>query len=114
MKALRLNIFKHRGFDCSNHGISSRFNEILLICPEGNVDIDEANMPENLCKMVERNIGREVYKHVEPVVKCNGCGWMSGGTLVYTCDSRFSRMSEYPLSLHDRCESQAEYDMYSK
>ena len=114
MKALRLEIYKHKAGDCSNGGISSRFNEILLLCDEGFIDIDENDPPANLCKLVERDIGGMIYRHIEPVAKCPGCGWMAGGTIVYTCDSRFRRMSEYPLSLHDRCESQAEYDMYSR
>ena len=114
MKALPVGIYKNRNSDCSNGGISSKFNEILLICPEGFIDVDENNPPENLCKVVTRDLGFEVYTHVEPVAKPKGVGWMAGGCLVYTCDSRFSRMSRYPLSLHDRTESQAEYDMLSR
>lgn len=114
MRALPLEIFKSNLGDCSNGGISSRFNEILLICDEGFINIDENNPPENLCKLVERDLGFTVYKHIEPVAKANGVGWMAGGTLVYTCDSRFRRMSEYPLVLHDRTESQEEYDVLSK
>ena len=114
MRALPLEIFKSNLGDCSNGGISSRFKEILLICDEGHIEIDENNPPENLCKLVERNLGFTVYKHIEPVAKAKGVGWMAGGTLVYTCDSRFRRMSEYPLVLHDRTESQKEYDALSK
>lgn len=114
MRALPLEIYKSNLGDCSNGGISSRFKEILLICDEGYINIDENNLPENLCKLVERDLGFTVYKHIEPVAKANGVGWMAGGTLVYTCDSRFRRMSEYPLVLHDRTESQKEYDALSK
>ena len=112
MKALRLNIYKDRGGDCSNHGISEKFNDILLICDEGYIDV-EGDEP-NLCKLVVRNLFGNEYKHVEPVAKPKGVGWMAGGTIVYTCDSRFRRMSEYPLSLHDRCESQELYDALSR
>lgn len=114
MRALSLEIMKYKGMDCSNHGISSRFNEILLLCDEGNVEVtgDEPN----LCKLVKRNLfGNETYYHVEPVARPNGCGWMSGGCVVYTCDSRFRSMGNgYPLSLHDRCESQELYDRLSR
>ena len=114
MRALPLEIFKSHLGDCSNGGISSRYKEILLICPQGHVEVDENNPPENLCKLVERNIFGEVYKHVEPIAKPNGVGWMASGAIVYTCDSRFRDMSAYPLVLHDRCESQELYDMLSR
>lgn len=114
LRALPLEIYLGRYGDCSNHGISSRFDEILLICDEGHIEVDENNPPENLCKLVERDLGFEVYKHVEPVAKANGVGWMASGAIVYTSDSRFHRMSQYPLKLHDRTETKAQYDAYSK
>lgn len=114
MRALSLEIFKSHFGDCSNNGISSRFREILLICPDGNVEVDEENPPENLCKLVIRDLGFTTYVHAEPVAKPSGVGWMAGGTLVYSCDSRFRRMSEYPLVLHDRTETQKEYDRLSR
>lgn len=114
MKALPLSIYKDKGGDCSNGGISSRFNEVLLICEEGYVEIDENNLPENLVKLVVRNLFGREYKHIEPVARPKGVGWMAGGTIVYSCDSRFRRMSEYPLSFHDRCESQELYDELSR
>lgn len=114
MRALRVDVFRDHYGDCSNGGITSRFNELLIICPEGNIEIDEsATLPENLCKVVTRDLGFGIYKHIEPVAKANGVGWMSGGCIGYTCDSRFRRMSEYPLLIHDRTENQKEYNMYS-
>ena len=112
MKALPVDIYKHRGGDCSNHGISERHNEILLICPDGFVDIDEDNPPDNLCKVVKRNLFGRDYYHVEPVTRPNGVGWMYGGCVVCTSDSRFR--FDYPLKLHDRTESQEMYDMMSR
>ena len=114
MRALSCNIYKWNLGDCSNGGISSRFNDILLICDEGNVEIDEKNPPENLCKLVKRNLFGEEYLHIEPVANPTGVGWMSGGTIIYSCDSRFRNMSRYPLSFHDRCESQELYDRLSR
>lgn len=111
MKALPISIYKDsRLGDCSNHGISSRYTEVLLICDEGFINIDENNPPENLVKLVTRNLFGREYKHIEPVARPTGVGWMSGGSLVYSCDSRFRRMSEYPLCLHDRQETQEQYD----
>lgn len=112
MRALSVSIFEDKKIgNCSNHGISERYNEILLICEDGNVEIDEDNIPENLCKIVSSFWGGKEHKHIEPVAKPSGVGWMSGGCICYTSDARFD--SDYPLSLHDRTESQEMYDMLS-
>ena len=110
MRALRCSIFEDKRLgNSSNHGISERYKEILLLCDEGS---DEVNGDEeNLCKVVKRNLFGETYYHVEPVTKPNGVGWMSGGSFVYSCDGRFP--FDYPLSLHDRTETQELYDMLS-
>lgn len=105
-RALSLDIFKYRKEDYSNNGLSSKYNNILLVCDEGNIEYDENNPPENLC-CIDTVMD---HKYVRPVAKPTGIGWMAGGTLVYSCDSRFRRMSEYPLCLHDRQETQKEYD----
>ena len=111
MRALPLGIYEEKGIgNCSNNGISSRFKEVLLICERGFIEVDENNPPENLVKLVTRNLFGKEYKHIEPVARPTGVGWMAGGSLVYTCDSRFRELSQYPLSLHDRQETQEQYD----
>ena len=115
MRALPLYVYKTPKLgDCSNGGVSAKYDEILLLCNEGNVEIDPDNLPENLCKIVTRTIGgRPVYSYVEPVKpKDSGCvGWMAGGCYVGTSDGRFHRLSQYPLSLHDRQETSEQYEM---
>lgn len=115
MRALSVEIFKWSLGDCSNHGISSRYNEILLECPDGPIEIDESNPPENLCKVVVRNFGYREYVHIEPVARPNGAGWMFGGTIVDTSDSRFNDITgiDYPVHLHDRQETWEQYDLLS-
>lgn len=112
MRALPVEIYKHHSGDCSNGGISSRFNEILLICEDGFIKVDEENPPENLCKVVKRHLFGRDYYHIEPVARPNGVGWMYGGCIVCTSDSRFR--FDYPLKLHDRTESQEQYDRMSR
>lgn len=115
MRALPISIYEDKKIgNCSNNGISSRYREVLLICEEGFIEIDENNLPENLVKLVTRNLFGKEYKHIEPVAKPSGAGWMAGGSLVYSSDSRFRRMSDYPLALHDRQESWELYDMLSR
>jgi len=108
-KALPVDIYKNRGKDYSNHGISSEYDEILLLCDDGFIDVDLDNPPENLCKIVRRTLfGREA-DYIEPMVAPKGAGWMYGGTMCYSSDARFD--SDHPLCLHDRQETWEQYDM---
>lgn len=104
MKALRIYVYKWNLGDCTNNGISSKYNELLLVCNNGDIDIEENNLPENLVKIVTRELFGKVYKHIEPYKKSTKLGWMSGGNIGYSCDSRFRIISEYPLMIHDREE----------
>ena len=114
MKALPIEVYKCKFGDCNNGGITSRYDELLLICDEGFIPIDEENPPERLVKIVTRVLFGREYKHIEPYAPIkSGCvGYMSGGALGYSCDSRFTRLSQYPLSIHDRQETQKQYDGY--
>lgn len=113
MKALRIDVFKNGSYDCTNGGISSKYNELLLVCDEGYIDIDENNLPENLVKIVTRKLFGKEYKYIEPYKSATELGWMSGGNIAYSCDSRFRELSDYPLVIHDRQETQAQYDHLS-
>ncbi|MBR1531218.1 MAG: hypothetical protein IJ643_04055 [Eubacterium sp.] len=116
MRAIRVQIYKPNHGDCSNDGISSRFNEVLIIHERGyvDIDIDNEDLPENLCKIVDRPFGT---KAVEPYRKVDkGCiGWMYGGTIVDSSDARWNELSGgVPLHLHDRQETEELYDMLSR
>ena len=112
MKALPIYVYKDSLGDCTNNGISSKYNQLLLVCDEGFIDIDEKNPPANLVKIVTRHLFGKEYKHIEPVARPSGIGWMSGGNIGYAIDSRFRELSQYPLSIHDRQETEEEYDSY--
>lgn len=116
MKALPVSVFKNGKYDCTNGGISSRYTSLFVVCDDGYIDIDENNMPENLCKVVKRHLfGRDVY-HIEPYGKPKGVGWMMGGNFAHTSDSRFDKMvgGMYgAIAIHDRQESQELYDLLS-
>ena len=113
MRALRIGIYKDGRFGtCSNNGISERFNDILLICEDGNYEVNGDE--ENLCKIDSITFGGKTHYFVRPVAEPKGAGWMSGGSIVYSCDSRFRRLSEYPLCLHDRQEDWEDYERYSR
>jgi hypothetical protein len=115
MKALPITVYSNKKYaGCSNGGISEKFDDLLLIHEEGFIDIDESNPPENLVKVVTRNIFGNEYKHIEPYKKATGIGYMAGGSYAASSDSRFSRVSQYPLAIHDRQETQEQYDMLSR
>lgn len=112
MKAIRLNIYRPYYGDCSNHGISSRFHDILLESENGFIDIDENNPPENLCVFVKRTLFGKEANYIEPYEPPKGAGWMYGGCIVDSSDARFP--SGHPVRLFDRDESWDEYEMYSR
>lgn len=112
MKALPISVYKADNFgDCTNGGITSKYSRLLLICEDGFIDVDENNPPENLVKIVTRNLFGKVYKHIEPYARPTEIGWMFGGNIAYTSDSRFG--SDYPLKVHDRQETQELNDRFA-
>jgi len=94
--------------NCSNDGISNRFNDVYVVCPDGNWEFDLDNpdeIPENLV-MLEMTIfgGRDVYKKFVPYKYKDKWGMM-GGAFVYSNDARFhDNFGSYPIPLHDRYE----------
>lgn len=114
MKAIRISVYRDsRLGDCSNHGITSRYDSLLLVCKDGYINIDENNIPENCVEIVD---GYRGYKYLKPLkeVPSGLLGYMDGGAVGYSNDSRFWELSPYPLKVHDRTESQELYDMLSR
>ena len=112
VRALRVGIYKGSSKDFSNNGISSRFDHAFVVCAEGAEVFDSENLPENLL-VIDSVWGHQFARPLRETD--TGCvGWMNGGALVYTSDSRFHNLSEYPLCLHDRQETQAAYEILSR
>jgi hypothetical protein len=103
MKGISLTVYYNPQYRaCASGGISTKFDELLIVCDRGCIDIkgDE----ENLVKLVHRVIGgRDVY-HLAPIDD-NG-QYSFGGSYASTCDSRFSEMHGVygALAIHDRRE----------
>lgn len=115
ISCIPLHIYECKSYgNCSNGGISTRYDTVLIPHPHGFQEVDLDNPPENLCKVVERFLFGRYYYHVEPMARPEGIGWMDGGCIVDSSDSRWGEISEYPLRLHDRQETQQEYDLYSR
>ena len=102
--------------NCSNNGISSRHDSVLVVMDNPRAQIFEEDPKRPTVKIVRRNIFGKEYIHAEPVnqPKEGNIGWIMGGCFITTSDSRFSNLvSPYPVPLHDRQETQEEYDMLS-
>ena len=114
---LTLSVLRDARWDCTNNGISSRFNEILLICLDGGphkIDLDQG-IPENLCYLRCREFGDRRGFSIVPadvkedgeIVARDGKWYMMGGNFAYTSDSRFSDMLDGmygAVAIHDRAE----------
>lgn len=105
VRALRCGIFEDKSIgNCSNNGISNRYNDVYVLCPDGNIEIDLNDPPENLVSFEVRNLGFGKFARFTPYNN-NGKWNMFGGTFVWSCDSRFrEHFCEYPVPLHDRYE----------
>jgi hypothetical protein len=119
MKALRVDILKHNGTDCSNGGASHWHNEAYLVgdTVTGPWDVDEdgsfevVNDQLPVFKLVHGNLHGTVkaicIDHDDTKKHC-----MFGGCFVYTSDSRFHQAiramiggnNTGPVAIHDRYE----------
>jgi hypothetical protein len=130
MNTLTVYVYKNPLADCTNGGISGSARSLNLIMSDdeksrpvvrsGSEDIryfrEQAAMcadhnPEKDVFIVKRFIGGRDYFHIEPVAptKKGNVGYMAGGNLGFTRDGRYG--FDYALSIHDRQETQEQYDM---
>lgn len=119
MRAISIEVYSNRKYrGCANGGISEKYDELLLVHDRGNIEIDENNLPENLVKVVVRNMFGKEVRHIEPYNRPDrgNVGWMAGGSYAASCDSRFREVAGHygALSIHDRQESQQMYDELSR
>ncbi len=123
VKGLGFHVYKpikyiRDGTDCTNGGISTKFDELIVVGEDlkGYIDISLSDPPENAVFIVKRHLfGRDVY-HAEPMdglhaMKFRGLTggkwYCDGGNYIATSDSRFGEACGGfygALSLHDRCE----------
>jgi hypothetical protein len=104
-----------RIMDCTNGGVTSKFDDFVLVGP-GIDEIFPATATRPALKIVRRNIGGKQYVHAEPVAPCpsNCVGYMFGGNFVTCSDSRVRAINEYPIPVHDRVETPQQYDRLSR
>ncbi len=115
MRAIRASIYEDKRLgNCSNHGISERYDSVLVICEDGPEVLDEENLPENTVEVVTRYLWGEKHFYLKPVAE-PGKGrtsYMAGGSYAGSSDSRFVELAGGVsiLPLHDRSETWEHYD----
>ncbi len=124
-----LNIYKHQpwvreGYDPSNGGISGRLDEIEVFsadstneeiaswCEQNGKDIND------VCRLNKRILWGEKHYYIEPVVKPkHKVGPMFGGSFADTSDAAWAYIlgetTGRPIPIHDRFETQEQYDLLS-
>lgn len=124
-----LNIYKHipyvrEGYDPSNGGISGRLDEIEVFSAETtNEEIAEwcfnTNTPiEDVARLNKRMLWGEKHYYIEPVMKPKGViGPMFGGSFADTSDGIWAEILGEKVGravpIHDRFETQEQYDLLS-
>ena len=93
------------GSDCSKNGVTvSHTDKLVVEHPRGNITAEDVEARGYvILKIIQRNIGANVYLHAEPEHLIDNTMTMAGGNYI-TGDSRFREISQYPLSVHDRVE----------
>jgi len=111
MKGLTVEVYRDTiTGNCSMDGITSRVNHILLV--DGKMGgLYEPKEDEVYLRLIRRQIwsNRPEYIHAVPMVNghelCpSGCSPCFGGCFVYSSDSRFHELNDYPIPVHDRFE----------
>ncbi|KST62238.1 DUF3560 domain-containing protein [Mastigocoleus testarum] len=100
---IRVSVYRSGAEDCTNGGVSSKYEELLII-GEGIDPVCEETDPEKVVELKNR-LGHYFVKPIT-IEKHS----MMGGNFVYCCDSRFREICGYPIPIHDRVE----YTSYDK
>jgi hypothetical protein len=117
MAKLHVYVYRNDLGDSTNGGITSNVKSILL-CTSKEEAVEEMKKGVPALYLENRNLSHGMYKTAYPgTSKPNGhVGYMAGGNFVYTSDSRFSEYfgTSYPIPVHDRSETQEEYNILSR
>ena len=99
-------VFVYRnGSDCTNKGISSKFDKIVLVMPQGGpfkVSEGEPYLVLNPREDLSRTLGKDCTV-AEPGFDHRMDAEhhiMFGGNFIYSSDSRFPK--DHPIPIHDR------------
>jgi len=112
-KGMMVTVLRNSMGNFTNGGVTSQATSFLLV-GEGVPEVFEESPRVPTLVLVRRWAGTpNEYLHAEPLVQPEGgIGPMAGGNFVYSTDSRFRDLCPYPISVHDRFETVAQYASY--
>lgn len=100
---MMVSVYRDSSIDCTNGGISSKYDHFIVLGMEGPFTPNEKTPALRLVKRYISGIGD--YYHLAPL-DCGGeHHYMFGGNFAFTSDSRFGKISRYPLPIHDLAEN---------
>jgi hypothetical protein len=112
-KGMLVYVYRNAEFGgCTNNGLTDKVTKLILVGDgiDGPFEVKEG---EPYLELV-----RNAYRvHAEPrnFGDMSGLiGPMFGGNFVYSSDSRFTKVCYAPLPVHDRYETQEQYDSLSR
>jgi len=101
MKNILTFVLRNSLGDCTNNGLTSKEDNIILHYGEG---IDVEMIPDDELILIERTLWGKPSNYAVPAgIYKSGRHSMAGGNWIYTSDSRFP--SDAPISVHDRLEN---------
>lgn len=121
MKGLRLDVYRPRRGAAANGGISDHVDEVTVV-GSGIDEVFEVDGDAPAVAIVEDAYGLKAVPAGDdgkPAKPPKGeIGWQFGGTFIYTSDARMPTGSKSvrksPIPLHDRSETQEQYDALSQ
>ena len=91
--------------DCTNGGLTSKIDSAVLYASFLDYMEDKEANPDTALIFREKEVRGKKYRYCVPFyVYGSHENYMAGGNLIYSSDSRFHFMSDYPLSVRDRTE----------
>ncbi len=98
-KGLLVWVYRGLGGDCTNGGISSAYDRLILV-GDGVPEIFESDSKAPAVRLIKREVfGKKLIQCTDAE---KGFG-MFGGNFIYSCDSRFP--SDSPIKIMDRYEN---------
>ncbi len=86
--------------NCSNNGISNRYNKVLIIGEQFPTIFSEKD-PDKVVYVYTRFLFGKYHHVLKPLV-LKARESMFGGCFAWSSDSRFRKVFDQPISLHDR------------
>lgn len=113
LTGLHVTTARTSGVDCTNGGVTSKYEHFILLCEEGNdPDVSGPFSPSpDTPALVLKGRGDYLYAVPKEIVDRKEHS-MFGGNWVYTSDSRFP--CHYPIPVHDRQETEEESRLLSQ